>query len=227
LDTNEHIKYFSELFNTDEKKFIRIFVGSDDDVLFPKNNCATLNKKFVIHFHGYFIPLQGIEYIIKAAHLLRKEDIFFNLIGNGQTYAKAKALSEKLDIKKIEFIDSLPYEKLRDQMSQADICLGIFGNTDKARRVIPNKAYEALAVGRPLITGDSSAIRELFTDRTNVLLSKMANENDLASKIMELKNNADLRNKISDNGYALFKNQLLPQTVVEPLINFLKVQKKL
>lgn len=36
LDTNEHIKYFINTFDLDQKKFSRLFVSSDDSVFYPK-----------------------------------------------------------------------------------------------------------------------------------------------------------------------------------------------
>ncbi len=53
------------------------------------------------------------------------------------------------------------YDTLHQHIADADVCLGIFGTSAKAANAIPNKAYQILAVGRPLVTRDSPAIREL------------------------------------------------------------------
>ena len=80
---------------------------------------------------------------------------------------------------------------IRDKIVEADLCLGIFGNTDKAKRVIPNKVYECLAVGKPVITADTPAIRELFEDGELVFVS-VADHISLAKAIMALKNDESL-----------------------------------
>jgi hypothetical protein len=54
------------------------------------------------------------------------------------------------------------YADLKDRIAEADLCLGIFGTSDKAASVIPNKVFQILAVGRPLVTRISPAIRELL-----------------------------------------------------------------
>lgn len=59
---------------------------------------------------------------------------------------------------------------LRRRVAESDVCLGVFGCSDKAARVIPNKVYDALAAGRPTITRDSPAARELLTDGETALL---------------------------------------------------------
>jgi glycosyltransferase involved in cell wall biosynthesis len=51
----------------------------------------------------------------------------------------------------------LPYEHLPNRIAEAHILLGIFGSSVKADLVIPNKMFQAMAVGRPVITRRSKA----------------------------------------------------------------------
>mgnify|MGYP001571469628 FL=1 len=206
LDTEENIKYFSNNFHAKISKFKRLFIGSEN-TLCPTRETVTA-RDFIVHFHGYFIPLHGIEYIIRAAKILKNEHIAFRIIGKGQTYRHAKKLAEELGIQNVNFMDPVPRSDIQKYLCDSDVVLGIFGNTDKALRVIPNKAYDALAAGKALITADTPAIKELLEDRNNCLLCRIADPGDLAVKILELKNNQNLLKKISNGGRELFEKKL-------------------
>ena len=219
LDTNIHIDYFSKTFGIKNSKFIRVFVGTVDSMFYPKPVQKT-SDKFLVHFHGNFIPLQGVEYIIRAAGLLSNQDIQFQIIGQGQDYKRIKKIATELNLKNIIWIDRVAYEELSDYINKADICLGIFGETEKGKRVIPNKVYEAIAMSKPLISADTPAMRELFTNGEGVLFCKLVDSQDLTIKILELKNNEKLRNKIALDGYELFKKIAIPSKVVLSLMSY-------
>src|SRR3989339_1747466 len=111
LDTNEHIDYFVKTFGVKKDKFIRVFVGSDDTVMYPRKKAE--NPVFTIHFHGHYIPLQGTEYIIRAAKILENENILFRMTGSrGQEYKKALNLASDLKLNNIKFLDSVSYSGL-------------------------------------------------------------------------------------------------------------------
>jgi len=222
LDTNTHIKFFSKKFKIPIEKFRRIFVGSQDDVFYPIDTNTKDSGKFIVGFIGTYIPLQGIEYIIKAAKLLaRKNDITFHLIGAGQTYMKNRKLAKELKVKNIEFINPVPLNELPLLISNFDVCLGIFGKTDKTIQVIPNKIFDGIAMKIPVITCDSPAIKELFTDNENILLCERANPESLAQAILKLKEDNTLKDKIALNGYNLFKKFCTIEAIGKRLFNIL------
>lgn len=206
FDTNEHINYAVKEFGIARSKFRRIFVGTDDEIFYPREKQE--NQSFIIHFHGTFIPLQGIECIIRVAKLLEKEEMRFNILGSGQTYPAIKKLTSDLEVKNIDFIDRVEYAKLPEYINQGDICLGIFGRTLKAKRVIPNKIYEYSAMRKPIITADTPAIRELFSENDIYLVP--ADPEAIASAILKLKNDAKLRESLADNAYNKFKKFATP-----------------
>lgn len=222
LDTNANIEYFIKTFGVTRDKFARVFVGSDDEIVFPGE--ASHNKIFTVHFHGGFNPMQGVEHIIRAAHLLEDKNIRFRIVGKGQTYAKNIQLAEDLGVNNIDFVDEIvPYESLRRYMDESDVCLGIFSDNLKAGIVIPNKAYEAIAMKKPLITRISSAAGELFIDGVNCLLVKPADARALADKIILLYSDEKLRSGIAKNGYELFLSRLTPRIIGKKLSEQLRI----
>ena len=189
LDTKTHRDYFVEAFHLPKNKVKHVYLDAVSDLFFPKKSSKKKSKQFDVFFYGNFIPLQGVDVIIKAASLLQREDpsIQFTLVGSGQTFEENKRYAEKLGVHNVSFPGRLPYEKLPDRIRQADLCLGIFGTSDKASRVIPHKVYDYLACGMPVITMDSPGIRERFSDGKEVTLCERGNPTDLARKIQELK----------------------------------------
>lgn len=216
LDTQAHIAYFVKTFNLPREKFHRIFVGSNDQIFYPKRKAG--NDNFLVHFHGYLVPFHGAEYILKAAEILRKENIQFQFITRfDKNYQQIRKEAEKKKLK-IKFIETVSYQKLSEYINQADICLGVFGLTPKLDKVIPNKVYEALACQKPIITARAKVIEELLTDRENCLLVNSGDGQDLADKILKLKQDRELLKKIAKNEYELYKDKLVPKKLTEELI---------
>ncbi|XRP97068.1 glycosyltransferase family 4 protein [Methanocaldococcus sp. 16A] len=224
LDTNAHIDYFVETFRLDKNKFKRIFVGADTDLFYPRNIRKENKDTFNVFYYGTYLPLHGIEYIIHSAKILEKyKEIKFKIIGNGLEYQKIMKLAKSLDVKNIEFIDWIPYTELPIEIAKADICLGgHFSNIDKAKRVISGKTFQFLAMKKPVIVGDNPANRELLEDRKSALFVEHSNPEDLAEKILELKDNEKLREKIAENGYKIFKENCTPEVIGKELLKIIE-----
>lgn len=97
-----------------------------------------------------------------------------------------RKLATELNCKTIEWIDWIDYEHLPDEIHGADICLGIFGETDKAARVIPNKVFQVVACGRPLVTADTPPVRDFLGDAPNVRLVPPGDDVGLLDAIEDL-----------------------------------------
>ncbi len=208
LDTEEHIKFFCEEYKLSKNKFRRLWVSSDTSIMFPREG---RDSEFIVHFHGEFQPLHGAEYIIKAASFI--PEIKFQMIGRGRELKKCIKIADRYDVNNIDFIDSVPYEQLPEYIARASVCLGIFGDTQKAGLVIPHKVYEALAMAKPLITADTPAARELLAHKETAFLCKPADPKSLAEAIKTLHEDEQLRRKIAENGYQLFRSRCSPKVI--------------
>jgi len=212
-DTDQHRQYFAAMFGLRLDKVHVVPVGADDE-LYKPSSPQKASPHFLVLFWGTYIPLHGVETILHTAYLLRdRKDIIIELIGDGQMYVAARRLADELGLPATMFRPRVPRTELPNAIAQADVCLGIFGDTPKARRVVPNKVYEALAMRKPVITGDSPALREFFVPGEHLWAVPMADSQGLAEAILMLKDNLALREAVAEQGHARFCEYFTPRTI--------------
>jgi glycosyltransferase involved in cell wall biosynthesis len=193
-DTAAHARYFADAFRLPAERVGVCFVGAEDRLFRPGPRSS---GEFTVLFVGKLIPLHGVETILAAATLC--PDIEFHVVGSGQ-------LDEVL-MTKPENVRHEPwaeYERLPDLYRSAGCALGIFGASAKAARVIPNKAFQALATQTPLITADTPAARELLEDGRDALLVPPADPEALARAVRRLASDPALRADIAARGRATY-----------------------
>jgi len=93
------------------------------------------------------------------------------------------------------------------EIQGAGCSLGIFGSGGKARRVIPNKAFQAIACAAPLITADTAASRELLVDEESALLVPPGDADALASAVRRLAADTELSLRIAAGGRAAYERE--------------------
>lgn len=221
LETNEQIDYFVKTFGLRRKKLRRALFGADDAFFYPTGQ-KTKRNHCLVHFHGSFIPVHGIQYILDAAKELKDENVHFRIVGSGQTRQQMVAYADELGLSNVIFIEKIPYKEINDYVNDSDITLGIFGDTAKATRAIPIKIYEQVAARMPVISGQSRALAEVFEDRVHLLTCRFADGKDLAAKIRELKENDQLRASVANEGYKRFCEMVTPEKIGAELIQDLR-----
>jgi len=203
LETQDHIYDYARKFRLSSRKFERIFLPVDDNLIFPRE-IKPQNGRFLVHFHGEYAPFHGVKFIIQAADKLRNEGVDFQIIGTGITCEQDRQLAKDLSLTNIRFIDRVGYAELADYMSRAHACLGIFGDNPRTLRVLTNKVIEALAVRRPLISTKNAPIEELLENGRSALLIQRADAGALAQAILKLKKDEQLRRQIAEAGHQVF-----------------------
>jgi glycosyltransferase involved in cell wall biosynthesis len=193
-DTEQHARFFTEL--ADLERVEVCFVGAEERVFRPGSSEAFTHALFV----GKLIPLHGLETILEAARLA--PELPFRVVGTGQL----DGLLEQRPAN-VEWVPWVEYEQLAGELHAAGAALGVFGGSEKAARVIPNKVFQALACATALVTADTPAARELLVDGESALLVPPGDAQALAEALRRLAFDDALRAHVAAGGLAAYRRQ--------------------
>ena len=196
-DTHANAEFFAELAGLPAERFAVCFVGAEERVFQP--GWAPEEPRKAV-FVGKLIPLHGLETILEAARLA--PEVSLRVIGSGQL----EPLLEKRP-PNVEWVSWVPYDRLAAELHRAACALGVFGTSEKAHRVIPNKAFQALACGAPLVTADTPAARELLLDGESALLVPPGDAEALAQALRRLTTDDALAGRLAAGGRAVYERQ--------------------
>lgn len=194
-DTAANGAYLASLGGLDPQQVTPCYVGAEDRLFVP---AWRQPDAFTCLFVGKLIPLHGLETVLAAAR--SAGEIPFRIVGSGQLEVLLRDRPAN-----VQWIPWVEYAALPSELARAGCALGVFGTSAKAARVIPNKAFQALACGTPLITADTPAARELLVDAENALLVPPGDPEALAAAVLRLGGDSGLAGRIGAAGRATYE----------------------
>lgn len=194
-DTQANASFLAGLADLPPERVAVCLVGAEERVFQPG---WRPDDPPTIVFVGKLIPLHGLETILEAARLA--PELRLRVIGSGQLDRLLEARPAN-----VEWVRWVEYEHLPAELKRAVCALGIFGTSDKAGRVIPNKAFQALASGVPLVTADTPAARELLVDGESALLLPPGDPKALAEALRRVTTEPALAQRIAEGGLAAYR----------------------
>ena len=133
-------------------------------------------------FFGTGVPLHGLRHLLDAID--QCEGVRLTLIGGAADDRKrARAMPSHKVCVADEFV---PEAQLRRYLDRTHLVAGVFGTSDKARRVVPLKVMLGLSAGRPVITGRTPAITSTLRDGVECVTVPMGDDKALAMELQRL-----------------------------------------
>jgi glycosyltransferase involved in cell wall biosynthesis len=194
-DTRENAAHLAALASLPADRFDVCFVGAEERLFGPGWAPA---EPATCLFVGKLIPLHGLETVLAAARA--EPQLRIRLVGSGQLEPLVQERPEN-----VEWVPWVEYEQLAGELHRAVCALGVFGTSEKAARVIPNKAFQALACGTPLVTADTPAARELLVHEESALLVPPGDPSALAAALLRVVEDGELAQRLSAGGRAAYE----------------------
>lgn len=185
--STENEKYLLEN-NIVDEGIVKVFPnGIDPKVFFPHDKKKMREKygypqdAFIVAFVGYFTEIKGSRRLSKA--LKEFSDVYSLFIGSGQ---------ETPDCERILFQGSLVHKDISEMLSTADIFV-----LPTIAEGCCNAIIEAMGCGLPVISSNQSFNDDILDDECSIRIDT-TNISEIADAIKILKNNAELRRKMSE-----------------------------
>lgn len=219
VDTTENAVHLADLLSLPLEKFFACPLSTDEIVLQPlpyAPSSVAGSRDCQVLFIGTMIPLHGIATIVEAARLLEDEPVKITVIGDGQESETMSVAGANIYWQR-EWLDS---HGIAEAIANADICLGIFGATAKADRVLPYKIYAYSRVGRAVITAATSCLGSITAELgySPYKTVPAADPVALATAVRELVASPELRLQLATASARYYKEDLSHQALLSKLL---------
>jgi len=152
---------------------------------------------------GSLWQAQGVEYLIRAAPLILESypNTRFLIVGDGPMKQELLELTGQIDVSnRVIFTGMVPYQKVPLYVNASDVCV-IGGTRERSERsgVSPLKLCEYMACEKPVVASRISGLGVLEESNAGILVEP-ENPSELATAIIKLLQNQELRKQLGANG---------------------------
>lgn len=217
VDTEEMKQFIHSEYGFSKNYIFVVPVGADSRFYRPATETRKKIKNVVLFFGGYN-PLQGAEYIVRAAQYLKDRNIVFKMIGDGWIKQRVVSFVKHNRLQNVMFLGKLQERELVREIRDSDIMLGIFSNNQTARRVVPSKVYAGLACRKPVITARHPAVARLFAHKKHVFFCRPADPKSLSRAIRYLVGHRKQAATIASEGHKLYQVEFSDKAIGRELV---------
>lgn len=128
----------------------------------PFRQANHLDGRFVVLYAGAHGLSNDLEIVLQSADLLRDQPhILFALVGDGKEKAALQAYAREHQLSNVAFFPPVPKTKMASVLAAADACLAILKPIELYKTTYPNKVFDYLAAGKPVVLAIDGEIRKV------------------------------------------------------------------
>lgn len=166
--------------------------GADPSMFDPNDNGEAfresngLQGKFVALYAGAHGMSNDLDVVLNATSLLADSKVQIVLLGDGKEKSALQARAEEMKLSNVTFLPSVPKSEMPGALAGADVCIAILKPIDQYKTTYPNKVFDYMAAGKPVILAIDGVIREVVENAGCGIFSQPGNAKELAEAIRTL-----------------------------------------
>ena len=163
-----------------------------------------IDSEIVIGVVARLVEIKGVDYVMPAFAQILKSQPKCKLMIVGDGYLRNVMEQQQHDFNipegKVEWIGSVPYEKIMDYYKQMTIVW-----VPSRSEGFGLSAIEAMACGCPVVASNTGGVTEIMNDSVDGLLFENGNSDDLAEKTIKLISDEEQTNKMREQAISKAK----------------------
>ena len=155
----------------------------------------------VILYAGAHGISNDLEVVLEAANLTRNEPtIKFVFVGDGKEKPHLLQQAAELKLTNVLFLTSVPKTEMAEVIAGADACLAILKPIEMYKTTYPNKVFDYMAAGKPVLLAIDGVIREVVEKANAGIFVEPGNPTSLANAALRIKANSNEAHQLGENG---------------------------
>lgn len=198
--SNSMLRKINDKANSENLFYFPNWVSSTNiDPLTSKHHRYVSKEKFTLLYSGNVGEKQDWELFLKLCEKVNDSEIEIIIVGEGGYLNNLKEKSSKYSF--VKFYPLVPYNELSDLLCTANAHF-LFQKSNVLDTIMPSKILGMMASNKPsLVSGNkNSEVASIFNENNNVgYYFSDDNPVDIYNRILYLKNNPQLSEKIGEN----------------------------
>ena len=160
-----------------------------------------LEDAFMVLYAGAHGMSNDLGVLISAAEQLQDlKQVKIVLLGDGKEKTHLMETAREKGLDNVVFIPPVPKTQMKDALAAADVCLAILKPIEMYKTTYPNKVFDYMAAGRPVLLAIDGVIRQVVEDARAGIAVHPGDPDALASSIRELLTNPEKCRKMGMSG---------------------------
>ena len=181
--------------------------GVDPDDMNPARCSEAIRMKLgwtdrkVVLYTGAIGKANRLQQLVEVGKILRaRSDVLISIIGAGMQREMIEHLITKNGLTNIVVQGPFSKEEMGPITASADICTAVLMKNDTFKTVYPNKVFDYMACGKPVVIGIDGIIRQLVESVGCGIFAEPENAADLAAAFEKLLDDRELAIKLGNKG---------------------------
>jgi len=192
------------------------------DIGAPFRRGHAFKNKFLAVYAGAHGMSNDLDVVLEAAKLLETDhDIQFVLVGDGKEKANLQARAAGMGLKNVLFLSPVPKNEIGALLAGADVCVAILKPLEEYKTTYPNKVFDYMAAGRPVVLAIDGVIRAVVEQANCGVFAQPGDPRALAGAIASLSADRDRTVEMGINGRRYLEEHFSREAIAGKLVKIL------